>query len=161
MSTRFKELTKLTEEKAVKLRRIIDSQKNEINHMMEEFKKRSDYAFEQNRLKFNSLHNEIEKDRQYLQSRLMHMDDTTVIQKWVQGEIQSAEIKLRNEYKMEFRRLNYKMDKVWNENLLVPELIGENEICLYKNMSEYCKGLKIDFDEFRFDFEKRFTSLLE
>ena len=91
----------------------------------------------------------------------MHMDDTNVIQKWVQGEITQAKIDLRNEYMMEFRRLNYKMDKAWNENLLVPELIGENEFCLYKNMSEYCKSMKTEFDEFRLDFEKRFTSMLE
>ena len=46
------------------------------------------------------------------------------------------------------------MDKVWQENLLCPELIGDNELCLYKNMQEFCKSIKTEFYQFRDDNEK-------
>lgn len=81
------------------------------------------------------------------------MDDTNVIKKWVEGELQRVEIQLRNEYRMEFRRVDYKLDKAWNENLLIPDLIGENEFCLYRNLQEYCKAQRAEFSDFREQFE--------
>lgn len=61
----------------------------------------------------------------------------------------TLEEKLRNEYRSEVRLLNHKMDKVWDENLLVPNLIGENDMCLYKNLIEYCQAQKSEFTQFR------------
>lgn len=81
------------------------------------------------------------------------MDDTVNIKKWVHGEIMRLETQLRNEYKLEFRRLDFQIDKIWNENLLIPEMIGDNELCLYKNLQEYCKASKSEFSQFRDEFE--------
>lgn len=81
------------------------------------------------------------------------MDDTTVIKGWVEGELKKMEEVLRNEYTSELRLLRHQMDKVWDENLLVPELIGDNELCLYRNLKEFCEAQKREFYQFRDDFE--------
>ena len=70
----------------------------------------------------------------------MHMDDTNVIKDWVEGEIMKMEQSIRNEFTSDIRMLEHKMEKVWKENLLVDEFIGENEMCIFKNLGEFCKS---------------------
>ena len=37
--------------------------------------------------------------------------------------------------------------------MLIPDLVGENEFCLYRNMQEYCKAQRAEFADFREQFE--------
>lgn len=136
-----------------RLKRSIEVQRRAIGDLVDDFKTKSATALEQQRLQLQFVHQEVQNDREYLQTRLMHMDDTSVIKKWVSAELVKLEESLRNEYRSELRMLNHKMDKVWDENLLVPGLVGENEMCLYQNLKEYCLAQKTEFSAFRDDFE--------
>lgn len=119
-------------------RRALEQTRRALAELVDAFKTKAATALEQQRLQLTHVHQEVQNDREYLQTRLMHMDDTTVIKSWVDGELKKQEELLRNEYTSELRLLRHQMDKVWEENLRVPELIGEDGICLYKNMKEFC-----------------------
>lgn len=135
------------------MKRSIAVQGRAVGDLVDEFKAKSATALEQQRLQLQFVHQEVQNDREYLQTRLMHMDDTNVIKRWVHAELIKLEESLRNEYRSEIRLLNHKMDKVWDENLLVPDLIGENELCLYQNLKEFCRAQRTEFSAFRDDFE--------
>ena len=134
-------------------RRALEQTRRALAELVEQFKTKAANALEQQRLQLTLVHQEVQNDREYLQTRLMHMDDTTVIKGWVEGELKKMEDVLRNEYTSELRLLRHQMDKVWDENLLVPELIGDNELCLYRNLKEFCEAQKREFYQFRDDFE--------
>ena len=63
---KLKEMKRVTEDKNVKLKRQIDQQRKVLQEIVEDFKEKSDNALDQQKLKLDFLHNEINKDRQYL-----------------------------------------------------------------------------------------------
>jgi len=40
-----------------------------------------------------------------------------------------------------------RLDRLVEDNLVVPELIGEDETCQYKNMAAYVQGRRVELTE--------------
>ena len=70
----------------------------------------------------------------------MLMDDSSVIHDWVKNQMNLKFDGLKKECMDEIRDLKNGMEKIWEENLKVPGIIGDDGLCLYNNMAEYCKA---------------------
>lgn len=53
----------------------------------------------------------------------------------VQKKIDDLRIKLKTDFNNKFERQNWDFNRIWQENLLVPDLIGPNDEP-YKNLVE-------------------------
>jgi len=62
---------------------------------------------------------------------------------------------LKKECMDEIRILKHSVEKIWEENLKVPDLINDDGLCLYKNMAEYCKAQKQELNDHRAKWEKK------
>lgn len=66
------------------------------------------------------------------------MDDSDVIHEWVKNQLNVKIDSLKKECMIEIRDLKHNVHKIWEENLKVPGIIGDDGLSLYKNMKEYC-----------------------
>lgn len=85
--------------------------------------------------RFEELNSKVQKDREFLDTRLSRIDDSAVIKKWVENLL----VTLKYETSLQIDNLEKHskqvFETIWKENLLIPGLIGERE--QFRNMSEY------------------------
>ena len=67
---------------------------------------------------------EIQNDRERIDSKLANMEDSGSIKTWVLKQIWQSEKQQDEALKNESEVLRKKIDKIYLDNLLVPELIG-------------------------------------
>ena len=68
----------------------------------------------------------------------MQVDDSIVIKKWVKENIAKSHDELKAKADSLYKEFKSDQEKIWEENLLVPEVIGEGR-CPFDNMQQYIK----------------------
>ena len=57
----------------------------------------------------------------------MEIDDSKVIRKWIMEQIGEAKKELQEDIKARVQTVKTDLNKVWSQNLLVPDLVGPGQ----------------------------------
>ena len=99
----------------------------------------------------DKLTQDVQNDRERLDTRLNLVDDTDVIKNWVMKRIDEAKAEMENKTQTACQAISKKLNRIFNENLLVPELIGSKVSgCKYPNLGEWIAA-KVEDDKTKFD----------
>ena len=99
----------------------------------------------------DKLTQDVQNDRERLDTRLNLFDDTDVIKNWVMKRIDEAKAEMENKTQTACQAISKKLNRIFNENLLVPELIGSKVSgCKYPNLGEWIAA-KVEDDKTKFD----------
>ena len=84
------------------------------------------------------LRQEVQNDRERLDTRLNQIDDTEVIKAWVTKRIEEAKVEMEEKAQAASQGVKVKLNRIFSENLQVPELIGSKASgCRYQNLREW------------------------
>ena len=86
-------------------------------------------------------------DRDYFTNRLSKMDDVDNIKKWVIEEITQAKISLKTLINNQIALVLGELKKVVNNNLLIPNLLGEN--CKFQDLREFIQHILSEFKDMK------------
>ncbi|CDW71368.1 UNKNOWN [Stylonychia lemnae] len=93
------------------------------------------YKVELCEARFEELHQKVQRDREFIDTKLSRIDDTAIVKKWVENKFGESNYELNHRIDLIESHFNKLLDKVFNDNLLVPGMIGNGQG--YPNLKEY------------------------
>ena len=142
VSQQFRKVTKDAQEGASGIRKQIDQDRTQMREFLETFRSESQKLLEHNREDLEEVRENIQKDREYIFDRLVHIEDTFKTKEWAKALVAQNRAELKAELQKELDYINMDIKKIWNQNLLVPNLIGvDRNTCKYQNLQGCLKGL--------------------
>ena len=98
----------------------------------------------------DQLTSDVQNDRERLDTKLSSIDDTSVIKDWVMKRIDEAKAEMEDKVQTACQAISKKLNRIFSENLLVPELIGSKVSgCKYPNLREWIIA-KVEEDSTKF-----------
>jgi len=99
----------------------------------------------------DKLTQDVQNDRERLDTRLKQIDDSDVIKAWVMKRIDEAKVEMEDKAQAACQAVRTKLNRIFSENLLVPELIGSKVSgCKYPNLREWITA-KVEEDSTKFE----------
>ena len=91
--------------------------------------------------KLAQISTELQNDREYLNAKMQEVDDLKLLKREVGHDLRKQREELEAKIAEEVGRVKQEQYKIWNQNLLVPEMVGKG--CKFANLKEFLEK----FDE--------------